>query len=326
MRTTTRLAALVLCASLGLNPASAQDLPDNLDLENETTGWSKGILPPGENLLANPTFDDDLTGWHPSNGSQQTKWASENHQEGGSGSPGSVRLTNLQPNTGAFVFADCVPVSPGDRLVFGAAIAALGGVGGNGRVSLRFYSSAACSSSAGSFTPDFRTYLPTSTWGAAQGTVEVPAGIFYVSLNLSVLAGSTPPEAVYFDNAFLLQGASCQSTANTLCLVGDRFRVSATWQKPDGTQGWAGVDKLTADSGVLWFFKPTNIEMVVKVLDACSFSPNYWVFAAGLTNVEVNVEVFDTWTGEIWNHTNPLGQAFLPVQDTVAFATCSPGP
>jgi hypothetical protein len=66
------------------------------------------------------------------------------------------------------------------------------------------------------------------------------------------------------------------------------------------------------------------VEAVVKVLDACSFpgAPRFWVFAAGLTNVEVVLTVTDTATGAVKTYTNPLNRAFQPVQDTAAFATC----
>ena len=61
--------------------------------------------------------------------------------------------------------------------------------------------------------------------------------------------------------------------------------------------------------------------MVVKVLEACSVNQNRWVFAGGLTNVEVNIQVTDTnRAGAIpKTYTNPQGAAFQPIQDTSAF-------
>ena len=60
----------------------------------------------------------------------------------------------------------------------------------------------------------------------------------------------------------------------------------------------------------------------MKVLDACSFNDRFWVFASGLTNVEVRITVTDTETGRIRQYFNPEGKAFAPVQDVSAFATC----
>ena len=39
---------------------------------------------------------------------------------------------------------------------------------------------------------------------------------------------------------------------------------------------------------------------MIKVVDACGLAgfDNFWVFATGLTNVEVTLDVVDTWTGD----------------------------
>jgi hypothetical protein len=80
---------------------------------------------------------------------------------------------------------------------------------------------------------------------------------------------------------------------------------------------------LTDDSGYFWFFNPDNIEMLLKVLDACVEPFNhFWVFSAGLTNVEVALKVTDLATGEEKVYNNPLGQAYPPILDTEAFDSC----
>ncbi len=59
------------------------------------------------------------------------------------------------------------------------------------------------------------------------------------------------------------------------------------------------------------------------MLDACGLTPShFWVFAAGLTNVEATVSVRDSRTGALRNHRNDQGTPFAPIQDTKAFATC----
>lgn len=65
-----------------------------------------------------------------------------------------------------------------------------------------------------------------------------------------------------------------------------------------------------------------NATMVVKVLNACSVNQRYWVFMAGLTNLNVKVSVQDRFTGRTEVYTNTLGQAFQPVLDTTSFAVC----
>jgi hypothetical protein len=107
-----------------------------------------------------------------------------------------------------------------------------------------------------------------------------------------------------------------------MCLSAGRFAVSASWAANDGTSGQARAVGMTADTGYLWFFDSKNVEVVVKVLNACSFNSRYWVFAAGLTNVKVTLTVRDTLTGTLRTFSNPMNSAFQPIQDVSAFSTC----
>ncbi len=108
---------------------------------------------------------------------------------------------------------------------------------------------------------------------------------------------------------------------DTLELASDRFRVTANWTTADGSGQGLG-DELTGDTGYFYFFSPNNIEVVVKVLDACDEFNRFWVFAGGLTDVGVELVVEDTESGEIQRYTNDLGTEFTPIRDTDAFATC----
>jgi hypothetical protein len=119
-----------------------------------------------------------------------------------------------------------------------------------------------------------------------------------------------------------ISAAACAPATHALCLQGGRFRVEADWRTPAGESGPATAEPLTGDSGYFWFFSDTNIELVVKVLDACSAFDRFWVFAGGLTNVEVVLRVTDTSTGQVKTYTNLLNQAYLPLQDANAFDTC----
>ena len=79
---------------------------------------------------------------------------------------------------------------------------------------------------------------------------------------------------------------------------------------------------ITGDTGGFWFFNPSSLEVIVKVLNGCAFNSRYWTFAAGLTNVQVVVTVTDTQTGKAQIYSNPQGTPFEPIQDTSAFAPC----
>ena len=105
-----------------------------------------------------------------------------------------------------------------------------------------------------------------------------------------------------------------------MCL-NDRFAVSATWRTTSATGNGTAV-KLTSDTGYFWFFGASNVEVVIKVLNACTLNSKYWVFAGGLTDVNVVLTVRDTKTGTTRTYTNPLGVAFQPIQDTSALGVC----
>jgi hypothetical protein len=117
--------------------------------------------------------------------------------------------------------------------------------------------------------------------------------------------------------------STCVENGSTLCLENDRFRVRARYTTRAGSTGNGHAVALTADSGHFWFFDPENVEVVLKVKNACAAPWNhFWVFAAGLTDVDVALEVADTMTGRVLTYHNPQGRAFPPVQDTDAFPTC----
>jgi hypothetical protein len=113
----------------------------------------------------------------------------------------------------------------------------------------------------------------------------------------------------------------CVPGDTRLCLNGGRFQVEAQWTA-NGTNGAGHAVPMTPDTGYFWFFADTNVEMVIKVLNACGFNQRYWVYAGGLTNVKVHLIVTDTQMGAVKTYDNPQGTAFRPIQDSSAFATC----
>ena len=83
-------------------------------------------------------------------------------------------------------------------------------------------------------------------------------------------------------------GGGCAANSTTLCLNSGRFKVQVAWTKPDSTSGAGQAVALTGDTGYFWFFSSNNIEMVIKVVDGRPVNGKFWVFAGGLTNVNVN--------------------------------------
>jgi acid phosphatase type 7 len=115
--------------------------------------------------------------------------------------------------------------------------------------------------------------------------------------------------------------AACHSAAgDTLPLLGGRFRAQVAWRDFAGTTGTGRrVPTAAGDSGVFWFFHPDNWELLVKMVDGCAANGRFWVFGAGVTNVEYELTVTDTATGRSARYANPLGQVASAVADTRAF-------
>ena|SRR5882724_4212909 len=121
-------------------------------------------------------------------------------------------------------------------------------------------------------------------------------------------------------------GTPCVPGPNTLCLgAGGRFQVEVSWVTGIQTgKGTAVPLPAAPQSGLFYFFDPSNIEMLVKVLDACipALGNQFWVFYAATTNVQFTLTVIDTQSGQVQVYTNPPNHTAAPVQDTHAFSTC----
>ncbi len=93
-------------------------------------------------------------------------------------------------------------------------------------------------------------------------------------------------------------GGGCVPNDVTLCLLGGRFEVTGRWHNQrNGEQGTARVyTPFSGDrTGMFWFFRPDNVELITKALDATSFpNPAFWFFYGGLSDVEYWITVTDT--------------------------------
>jgi len=111
---------------------------------------------------------------------------------------------------------------------------------------------------------------------------------------------------------------ACTPDAHTLCLLGSRFKVTATFAVGAGNPSSAWAVPI-GNSGYFWFFSADNVELVVKMIDGCGLGNHFWFFAAGLTNVNVAITVTDLQTGAMKTYHNRQNVAFQPIQDTSAF-------
>ena len=111
----------------------------------------------------------------------------------------------------------------------------------------------------------------------------------------------------------------CVADATTLCLNGGRFRVRVRYATGQDESGYGAGVLLTEDTGYFTFFNPSNIEIVAKVLDGCGRNGKYWLYATGLTDLEVELEVADPVTQARHVLVSPPREAFQPIADTNAF-------
>ncbi|MEO7793635.1 MAG: spondin domain-containing protein, partial [Thermoanaerobaculia bacterium] len=107
-----------------------------------------------------------------------------------------------------------------------------------------------------------------------------------------------------------------------LFLSGGRFRVDATWADYAGRSGIAHGQSFTDETGYFWFFSTDNVEVTIKVVDGCSANGHFWIYASGLTDVEVALAVTDLETDDVYEIGNALGHPFDLVRDDRAFASC----
>jgi len=114
-------------------------------------------------------------------------------------------------------------------------------------------------------------------------------------------------------------GGACVPGDRTLCLQDGRFKVEIDWRDFQDGRGQGHVaPPRSGDSGVFWFFTPTNWEALIKIVDGCSMNGHYWVFGAATTTVEYTLRVTDTVTGQHREYFNPLGRSSPTVTDTSA--------
>lgn len=117
--------------------------------------------------------------------------------------------------------------------------------------------------------------------------------------------------------------APCTPGPQTLCLAGGRFRVETVWRTLSaGPSSAAQASPITDDTGAFWFFDSANLEIVLKVLDGGGVNGNFWVFYAGLSNLDYMITVTDTQTGRIQSYRS-IG-ILQSVADTSAFPNDGP--
>ena len=160
---------------------------------------------------------------------------------------------------------------------------------------------------------DTKAFDPNGPAGAVvervEGTFAPPESLGAVQRMIDAAASANLKDAP----------APCTTFRSSLRLGSCRFAVDVTWTDSAGRTGRGTPIPLTSDTGYFWFFSPSNVELMVKVLDARGVNGNFWVFYGALTNVKFTLTVTDSLTGAFQVYTNPIS-TFASVGDTKAFA------
>lgn len=114
----------------------------------------------------------------------------------------------------------------------------------------------------------------------------------------------------------------CLAGPATLCLQGGRFEARVAWQDFQGGAGEGRAIPLTDDTGSFWFFRDTNLELAVKVLNGSAVNGFYWNFYGSLSNVPFTLTLRDSVTGEQRFYVNPE-RVFASRGDTRGFPAIS---
>ena len=241
-------------------------------------------LSSAQNLLLNGTFDSGISPWKASS-SLLTVAAFSNLDADGNAASGSIRATVTSNGRTSFagLLSECIPVVPG------------------------------------------ATYQRSYDY-----LIEPPSGIDVIVFAMinwydDAACENGSGTGHYFTRETRRMAPGTPAPIPTIRTRLRREHVQPGWLSESACRlasGRAHVVQLTDDTGYLWFFNPDNVEVVVKVLDACEPFGRFWVFAGGLTNVEVDLVVTDSETGQTNTYHNNLNQPFAPLQDTDAFATC----
>ena len=127
--------------------------------------------------------------------------------------------------------------------------------------------------------------------------------------------GNTPGDCGAIDeNAFagvspgpraVAKGGSCAPGSHTLCLLDRRFAVSVDWMNQfNGTSGQGSPRSLSDQSGLFSFTDPTDVELVMKVVDFGDRTAFFW---GALSDFAYDIAVTDTVNGTSKTYHNAAG-------------------
>ena len=166
----------------------------------------------------------------------------------------------------------------------------------------------------------FKTTDGGDHWSAVGTGLPTDSRVTAIAVDPS--SPSTVYAETFRDGVFkITQSASsaCSSSPTALCLNSGRFQVDVSWTAASlGRSGGGRTIPLTGDTGAFWFFSPSNLELMVKVLDGRGINGHFWFFYGALSDVAYTITVTDTESGRVKTYTNPQGR-LASAADTETF-------
>ena len=111
---------------------------------------------------------------------------------------------------------------------------------------------------------------------------------------------ASAPSSVQPTTGSTEDGETCAPGPEDLLLHDGRFAVEASWStdRRGGRSGAGHAVLATEKSASFWFFKPENLELVVKILDGRANNGKFWVLYGALSDVAYTLRVTDLTTCE----------------------------
>jgi hypothetical protein len=168
------------------------------------------------------------------------------------------------------------------------------------------------------YVPAAGTQFPIITFGSWSNS--------FFAIQNGFQVGNVVMKPVYSPTGLTLvaQLATIACGADSLCLLGERFKVTLTAKDPRTNLTGPGVPSQQNDVfGVFTIPALTgntqNPEVIFKMLDGRPVNGKFWVFYGGLTDFQYTLTIFDRTAGTTRTYTKP-GGTFDGNADTSAFS------
>jgi hypothetical protein len=158
----------------------------------------------------------------------------------------------------------------------------------------------------------FNPLAPGSQVTVDSGTMNMygssmPSGTYYMLLYMRQQMGPMMsaadwivfPKQVTCDGQGCSVASACMEDANTMCMVGGRYRITSYWvdQYAGGAMSTLHRTRMTDGTGAFWLNDSNNFEYMIRINTATD-NGRAWIAIPTFTDVEFNVLVEDLVNGQ----------------------------